>query len=212
MKRHTRQTILCWRGLSLLELLLAMSITAMVSAAIAGMLGAVSTGVGTRRDTRTVMVLANAAQSRLSAYVAPSQCILATDASGSDLVVWLNDSRQSGTVHATEIRWLLFDADAGTISVHYVDFPDEWTQAAKDIEDLEFASNTDWNLVLGHYQAKGQIASQPLIDGLQSLALSTDQAMAQTSRHVNYQLRFRTDSGQMAIAVTATIRQHTAPS
>ena len=53
------------RGLSLLELILALSVTASVALAITGMMGAVSTGVEGRRDTRSVLVLANAAASRL---------------------------------------------------------------------------------------------------------------------------------------------------
>ena len=58
------------RGLTSIELMIALTITALIAAAIAGMLTAVSDGVYTRGDARSVMVRANAAQTRLSAYIA----------------------------------------------------------------------------------------------------------------------------------------------
>ena len=196
------------RGLTLLELLLALSITAMVAAAIAAMLGAVSTGVGTRRDNRTVMVLANAAESRLAAYIAPSRCVL--DVADPNVVLWLNDNHESETVHATEIRWLQHDAAAGTISVSYVCFPDGWTQAACDLEDLEYTSAANWDAVRAHYQVKGWLATLVLVDNLDSVGVTCDQS-DQISRHVMYELLFATNSLSSPIAVTGTIRQHQQP-
>lgn len=196
-------------GLSLLELLLALTITVMVAGAIAAMLGAVSTGVSTRRDNRTVMVLANAAQSRLAAYIAPSQCVLAIN--GSNVTLWLADSRESGTVHATEIRWLLFDASRGVLTAHYVSFPESWSQAACDLEDLEYEAETDWAAVLASYQSKGWTASQDLVDTLDSVTVLADAELAMASRHLTYQLAFETDAEPVPITVAATIRLHEPP-
>ena len=197
------------RGLSLLELLLAMSITAMVAAAITAMLGAVSAGVSTRRDSRANMVLANAAQSRLSAYIAPARCVLAH--SGSDLTLWLHDSRESGGVHATEIRWLRYDAAAGEIRVWYVQFPKDWSQAACDLEDEAYPMTSNWMAVLADYQARGYITVQPLIDNLDSVSFVLDQAQAIDARLVIGRLDFRSEDVPMPVTAAATIRQHVPP-
>jgi len=201
---HRKREVCLQRGLSLLELLLAMSITVMVAGAIAAMLGAVSSGIGVRRDNRAVMVLSNAAQSRLSAYIAPSSCVLSID--GPNLVLWLGDSRQSGTVHATELRWFLFDSTLGVLNVLYVDFPDEWSQAACDLEDNEYPSTTDWMSVLAEYQAAGWIVSQSLVDNLDSLAISTDLPVVIDSRHIFFELGFSTDAGTVSTTAASTIR------
>src|SRR5438552_9817226 len=87
------------RGLTLLELLLAMTITVMIGAGMVAMLGAVNSGVGDRRDTRLTMMRAAAARSRITDYLGPSRCVLAI--SGANLTLWLADTRKSGTVHAT---------------------------------------------------------------------------------------------------------------
>lgn len=197
------------RGLSLLELLLALSITAMVGAAIAGMLGAVSSGVGARRDTRAVMVLANAAQARLAAYIMPSRCVLSVD--GPNPVLWFNDNRESDTVHATELRWLIFDAKTGTLNVHYVDLPSSWTQIGRDLEDHEYPLGTPWNSVLAEYQAKGWTASCTLVDGLASAAIKTDSKAALNVRHIVYELGFNTEAGEVRMNAASTIRELRTP-
>lgn len=198
------------RGLTLLELMLALVVTALIAGAISGMMSAVTAGVSTRRDNRSTMVGASAAAARLSAYVAPSCCLL--DAVGSNLVLWNEDSRESETVHATEIRWLIFDAGSGTYEVRFVSFPPEWSQAAKDLEDHEYGLATNWMSVLSTYQSKGWIASMPLVDGLASVAIATDAFDPLDSRHVNFRLGFATSEGTMDVCVAATVRLHQVPS
>jgi prepilin-type N-terminal cleavage/methylation domain-containing protein len=197
------------RGLSLLELLLALTISAMVAGAIAGMLGAVSSGVGTRKDNRQTMVLAHAAQCRLAAYTATSKCVLAVSAS--DVTLWLDDSRESGTVHATEIRWLRFDASVGAIVVEYVQFPETWTRTACELADNEYVVSSDWAVVRAEYLAKGFLASRELVDHLQSVAVEKNETTAAASRHLAFALTFEMDAGLVPVQVSGTIQAHQAP-
>ena len=197
------------RGLSLLEMLLALSITALIAVGISSMISAVTSGVGTRRDVRTTMVRANASQTRLAAYIVPCRSMLANN--GSDLVLWLNDSRESDSVHATEIRWLLFDAEQSAIDVHFVDFPDAWTQTAKDLADIEYSADANWDAVLTQYQTDGWINTVRLVDGLDSAWVSTDAENAMDSRHVTVGLGFGTDDATAPTRVSATIRLHQPP-
>ncbi len=198
------------RGMSLLELMLALVITALVAGAICGMMGAVTTGVSTRRDNRTTMIGANAAAARLSAYIAPARCLLDTD--GTNLVLWLHDERESGTVHATEIRWLFYDDATGTLDVYFVSFPNGWAKAAKDLEDPEYLATANWASIFNSYDNKGWTASMTLLDGLEGVAVGTDAFADQDSRHLNFDLLFETSGQPMEIWIAATIRTHTPPS
>lgn len=197
------------RGLTLLELLLAAAITVMVAAAIAGMLGAVSSGVDTRRDQRTVMVLSSTAHSRIGAYVGPSRCLLGHDSA--NLTIWLNDDRPSETVHATEIRWLTFDEEAGTISATFVQFPDEWTQAQKNLEDLEYPNNASWSTVLSYYETRGWTQTIPLVNRVQSITITRDKAAVLDTRHLVFDVTFDESVGSMVTSIPATIRRHNPP-
>ena len=197
------------RGLSLLELLLALSITAMVATAVSAMMSAVITGVSTRRDSRSLMVRANAAQTRLAAYITPSRAVL--DSDGSTLVLWLEDARDGGTVHATEVRWLKHDASKGTIDVCFVDFPDAWQQTAKDLADRQYVRDADWMAVLNSYNSNGWVSSLTLVDGLERLTVRLDAAEPLDSRHVDYELDFTTSGGSLPTHVSATVRLHRPP-
>lgn len=197
------------RALTLIELMLALSITALVAAAISGMMTAVSAGVSTRQDTRSLMVRANAAQMRLGAYLAPACCVLAAD--GTRVVVWFEDARESSTVHATEIRWLVYDAGNEAIDVHYVQFPDGWSQVAKDLADQEYPPDANWDTVLSVYEGLGYTGQLRLLDGVASMAVVTNEATVMASDHLTFNLEFTTGATTQAVSVAATIRLHMTP-
>ena len=197
------------RGLTLLELLMAMIISAMVAGAIAGMLGAVSSGVGTRKDNREIMVLAHGAQCRLSAYVNTARCVLGND--GVNLTLWQDDSRESGTVHASEIRWLRFDALAGAVTVQYVSFPTTWTEVAKELADNEYPANADWETVRAYYSGKNLLASRTLIDHISSVAIQSDQKVASNARHIAMDLTFQNAQTSIVVEASGTIQEHQVP-
>jgi type II secretory pathway pseudopilin PulG len=197
------------RALTLLELLLAMVVTTLVAAAIAGMLGAVSAGVGSRKDNRAVMVLAHAGQSRLAAYFATARCVLARN--GNNVTLWLNDSRESATVHASEIRWLQFDAAAGALIVKYVDFPSDWTKTACDLADAEYPDSSDWSAVLASYEAQNLLSTRALVDNLASVSVTLDEPTAAAARHVGFLLGFVTEQGTLEVEASGAIRIHATP-
>jgi hypothetical protein len=192
----------------MLELILALIVTAFVAAAISGMLGAVTSGVTLRRDNRTLMLRAHAAQTRIGAYVSSARCLLEVDDEG--FVVWLSDTRQSGTVHASEIRWLRFDPAAASFDVRYVKFPDAWSKAAKDLMDEEFSSSANWDAVLASYEDKGLIAQLALVDELDSVDVIIRQAIQQ-ARHVEFDLGFDVDDQTRIVRIASTIRLHQQP-
>ncbi|MCL4211553.1 MAG: hypothetical protein HRU76_05770 [Phycisphaeraceae bacterium] len=197
------------RGLTLIELMLALTITVMISGAIASMMAAIAAGVETRQDVRGTMVRASAASGRLGAYVAGSRCILS--ASATDLVLWLRDSRESGTVHASEVRWILYDPAGGGYDVLYVRFPDEWTDLQCDQADQEYAANADWNAVLNFYDDLGYVAMTRLVDGLESVEIAIDHANPLSARLASFLLSFAAESGAQQVRVSESIRLHEPP-
>jgi prepilin-type N-terminal cleavage/methylation domain-containing protein len=196
------------RGLTLVELLMALAVTALVAASISSMLGAVTQGISVRRDTRSLMVMANAAQTRLASYLVPAHCILA--ASETSVVVWFNDATESETVHATEIRWISFDAGAGELVVEYVQFPSNWTKVMCDLADEECAVTDDWAQVKQGFSDKGYLARVPLLDRVDSAQIELD-AAATAARHVTFRLGMDAGGTVEEMDLSATIRIHRAP-
>ena len=106
------------RGMTLLETLLAVSMTVVVGAGISGMMHVLSNDVAMQHDVRTGVIRAALVQARLSAYVGRSRCML--DLEPSRAVFWLQDADADDTVHATEVRWIAFDADGSAATIGWV--------------------------------------------------------------------------------------------
>jgi len=197
------------RGLTLLELMLALTITVLVAGAMSGMMAAVSSGVMDRKDSRSAVIRAAGADAKLDAYINPARAIWAVE---SDKVAfWLNDTRQGNAIHATEIRWLVYDADEDALDVHFVKFPENWTQSARDLSDNEFAKNTDHELVYTKYLEAGYMASLRLIDGLTGFSISTNDPDALDSTQIVFHLEFEGTEGPIQTTVPVTLGGHNPP-
>jgi hypothetical protein len=197
------------RGLTFLEFVLSLAITAMVALAITGMFTSVAMGQRLRRDNRAFVIRTHALKSRLVAYIGPCRSLLMSN--GTDLVLWRDDSRQSDTVHASEVRWLIYDHVNGKLDVHYVAFPEDWTDVAKALEDTEYPYTTDWWAVRSSYEADSLLASYTLLDGLDSVSITTDEAAPVDSRQVVYELTFETQGEPLPQTVSATIFRYLPP-
>jgi len=199
------------RGLTFIELVLALAITAMVAAAIAAMIGAVTSGEMSRRDNRGTIIRTYAAKTRLSAYLARCLCVL--EVGSGEVVVWLNDWRSGGTVHASELRWLVFDSANKSIDVYYVDFPDDWNEVERALQDIEYLSGTDWSAVLSSYMSAGYASNITLVDGVSSMTITTDQPVAVDSTSITFDIGFLLEAAGETLnrAVTITILRHQPP-
>jgi hypothetical protein len=105
----------------------------------------------------------------------------------------------------------MFDSANGKLEVHYVNFPDDWTEVAKALEDLEYPSDADWPAVRSSYEANDLIARYTLLDGLTSVWITTDEAAPLDSRQVFYDLGFETEGEALPQTVSATIFRYLPP-
>ena len=198
------------RGLTLIELMLALSITALIAGGISAMVSAVDAGTETRADQRTAMVSAGVLSSRLAGYVEPARCILKLD--DSRLTLWLHDNRTSETVHASEIRWINFDDATGAVSVDFLAFPDDWPPAAIDAADVWYPADTNWDLIHTEWDALGHIATMPIGSGLSSFTFSLDDANATLARLVTFSVGFpSSDTQEILLQPAFAVRTHYTP-
>jgi len=200
------------RGLSMLELIIALSVTALIGAATVGMLNAVSVGVDTRHDYRSVTIRSHHAQSRLAAYVTPGRCVL--HRGNNALVLWFDDNRKNDMINISEVRWLVYDPDEGEIVVYYITYPNWMTETQKLIYDQRHRANSDWMELLETYQSHPRLGmgSTKLIDGLALAGARLDTGNdVLAARHVTFHLTFETRSGEYETIASAAIRNHAEP-
>ncbi|MDP7008618.1 MAG: hypothetical protein QGI78_03505 [Phycisphaerales bacterium] len=198
------------RGLTLLEMTIAIGITAMIGAAIASMMAAVSNSMTSRDDGRRSAIQLATAQVRLAAYIAPARCFL--DKTDESLTIWLDDSRESNTVHASEVRWLQFDAVAKTFTVKFVSFPEEWSQPMIDAADTECDETTDFDALLSTLEGSSFISTFNLIDHVETCFIWCNDADLHSA--IRTCIRFSTstsDGNSRDALIDESIRQHYLP-
>ncbi|MEM7577356.1 MAG: hypothetical protein AAF328_07750 [Planctomycetota bacterium] len=95
------------RGLTLLELTLALGATGFLGLAIASMLSAVAYGSQTADGLQTLVTRHQVFAGRVGNAIRESRQVL--DHSATEVVLWYDDLNDNGVVEGTELMWLRFD-------------------------------------------------------------------------------------------------------
>lgn len=198
------------RALTLIEMILALSITAVISLAIATMMAAVSTGVNAKDDGRQTAIRIATTKSRLAAYIAPSRCII--DKGIDSVTLWLEDSRESNTIHASEVRWIQFDESTQELQVKFVDFPESWPQSLIDSTDLELSKSSDFDSVLNSFELSNLIDSIPIVDSIGSCLFWSNDTDPFEATQISMRFSLTSTMGETEQAlIDETIRLHQGP-
>ncbi len=129
-------------GLTLIELMMALGIMALIGATIGGMLSAVAYGTDEESDVRQLVARNKMVSMRINAAVRGSQKVLdagqTTDHTWA--VLWGRDLDENGEPSLLEIRLLEYDAAAQTLSSYTA--PDGTTDVLYELTD-DFDAITD---------------------------------------------------------------------
>ncbi len=198
------------RGLSLLETLLAISITSVIGVAISALMAAASNSLSSKDDGRGTSIQLATTQIRLGAYIAPSLCVL--DHSNSHVTLWFEDNRTSSTVHVSEIRWIAFDEATKTLSVKFVDFPQSWSQSMVDEADFECNSLTDYASLLSTFESSQYITAVPLVHSIESCNFWINQTIPIEATRVSARFSLASEFGVTKDSmIDESIRLHVTP-
>ncbi len=151
------------RGLTLLELVLALAMTTLVAGGVAGMLAGLGSGIAVGRDARTSMLAASATQRRVHDVLADHAAML--EVAADRAVLWSGDRRPDGAIDASELVWLSFDDGDGLV-LERVTFPDDWTTLERAVVDRRVDDDDDlWSLA-ATLRGRGVMERRVLADGV----------------------------------------------
>jgi len=181
------------RGLTLIELLIGLAITAMIGAAIASMMFGVTRGTASGREMRELAVKSKALSARVTAAVRRSSMVLAA---GDDyLVLWVYDLDGDGTPSTLELQRISYDAAADTITSYE---PDPAATDAEHELDADFEAATDALI------AAGDLVAAPWARRVTAWELTLDHADAQAAALLGFRLTLTAgDLSDAAIAVVS---------
>jgi len=165
------------RGLTLLELVLALAGTALIGAAVAGMLTAVAYGTDADKDLRALVVRHQVLAGRVSAAIRGAEEVLAAD--DGLLVLWVEDTNEDGLPSVQELRRIEHDADTGRLLAY------DPTDAAAD---TAYAVDDDFAAATALLIAEGAMSSTVWGTGVIGWAVSLDDADPQAAVLVTHTL------------------------
>jgi len=174
------------RGLTLIELLLALAGMALIGLAIVSMLFAVSYGTNSDKDMRNLVAQRMALRARITASVRESQMVL--EHGDGYLVLWIGDGDENGKPNLDEIQLLELDAVNNQLLNYAV------TSELLSSPVYEFTD--DFATELGRIKGGSNFPARRWADGVEGLDLTLDDADAQSARMVSYRLTLR--GGQMS--------------
>ena len=167
------------RGLTLVELLLSLSITAMVGLAIASMLAAVAYGTSSSKDMRSLVAINKTTNARISAAVRGSRQVLAQ---GDDyLVLWMVDTNEDGVPSLLEIRRIAREQPADELASY---------TASNTAPDTAYLLSDDFNTITKNLAGTDDFPRELWATQVTDWSVTRDDADPQKARLLSYTLSF----------------------
>ena len=183
------------RGLTLLELLLALAGTAVIGSAVAAMLTGVAYGTSVDKDMRSLITRQMALRARVEAEVRESRMVL--DAGADYMILWSSDADDDGLPSKAEIQVIEYDAVMDRV-MRYAPAP--------LITDVGYALTDDFRTATDSYKGDSTFPGERWAEQISSLSVTLDNIDPQSARLVS--LRFGMASGEVPYTgiAAATIR------
>jgi prepilin-type N-terminal cleavage/methylation domain-containing protein len=121
------------RGFTLVELILALAVSALVTTAVSAMLLGVSYGTSARRELRGAVVRGETIDGRIAAAIRSSRAVL--EAGPNHLALWRADTRENDGPDLSEITLIERGSD-GTLKAY--GFPTTWTPSQIDAAEANY--------------------------------------------------------------------------
>ena len=178
------------RGLTLIELLIGLSITAFTCAILAVLINATALGTSTQNDGRRALVRLQTLKSVLADEFVNARCILATGANY--VIYWTGDQPGSVTpannaVNFSELRLLEIDP-AGNLNIYCTRWSTGMTDAAKLAADTTYAATSNWYGAVTALKGTSNFSANTLAAGATKLSASLDNASPTGARYIHVRI------------------------
>lgn len=189
----------CSRAMTLVELLLAMSMTSIVALTAGGMLTAVSYGSSERTDIRGLVVRQELISHRIAAAIRASRGVLESD--NNQLVLWVSDANNDQKAQLSEVRWIELDPDTKLISSTKLVFPSTWTTEQIAAADKAYTTGVSRNVQSS--SVSSYVQTEQWADQVSGWLISPNSSTAEQSTLVSYRVTFTLEGKQPQTIVGA---------
>ena len=199
--------------MTLVELMMALAIACLVGSGVVAMTESVARVLVEGRIQKENTTASATASSRLSLIVSPSNCPLLLTP---ELVTcWGSDTHRDGRIQASELRWIRFDDETGTLHLDQLEFPDEYGPRDMEMSDRTLSPDDDFARVRRELLGEGLLDSRMLLDGLEDveLAMSTGSLTEPIKqKRISWRLLWSGEGNPNSeVIITSAIHAHCTP-
>ena len=159
------------KGMTLLELLLAFSITALIGLAMATVMTAAARGMSGAGQARSALQRVHAAYIRTRAYTDSGLCLLSVDPTRG-FAFWLHDETPGGRLNLLELRVFWWNNGDGTLTVERVQVPEAWAPELVAAYNIPIPSAANFFQIMLDQRSLGMTATETIADGLDNASLA----------------------------------------
>ncbi len=199
-------------GVTTLELLVALAITAVTGLAIATVTTSLARGIGVTNDTRGALQRALAAHTRYRAYLEQCLCVLDYDPARG-FALWLHDDRSNGQVNLSELRVFWYDGTpGGDATMERVVWPEAWDEGQREAADITLSSVDDYYAVMETHRSLGLTETVVMVDGITGQDVSHEGASLVEAERVRVGLEVRVgELGTERVLIVSGVPNHRTP-
>jgi prepilin-type N-terminal cleavage/methylation domain-containing protein len=156
------------RGLTLAELLIAMTVMSVIGLAVTGVAMALSSAHAASEAYNQYVQTGRVAMARVTQKVRGSSLIVSADAQR--LVLWSGDANADGRISLDEVAVITYDGPARQVRHYAVEFPDHWPNWMKallnsslELRSLSSAASVEWWLSR-HWLCQTTVLADDVLD------------------------------------------------
>jgi len=203
------------RGLTLIELVIGLAITAAVSAVLAILINATAVGTNTSQDGRRSLVKMQGIKAQIEDTILNSRCVLATGANY--IVLWTGDQNgaptpANGAVNLSELRLLEVDTTTNKLNLYSVSWPAGFSSSSIVNADTVYSASSSWYAACTAAKAGGYFVASTVANNATAMTASLDSSTVTSGKLVSLVITF-SDAGSTSrqVVVGAGIQNPAVP-
>jgi hypothetical protein len=208
--RHPRRRA---AGLTLVELVIGLTITAVIACILAILIHATAVGTNTQQDGRRLLVRFQSIRSAIANDLSNAHCIL--DVGTNYIIYWIGDDPAgvvppNNAVNLSELRMLQVDG-SGNLNLYRVQWPASFKTADILSADQTYSATSNWYSAVQAAATAGYLVPTKLATNATSLTATLDSGSIPSARLITLNITLNDTVATRTIALSTAVRSPTAP-
>ena len=201
-------------GVTLVELILALSLLSLVGMCIVMMIKATADGTAGQNDGRRHLVRMQSIEAQVAQVVRPCNCILA--AGTGYVVLWTGDGQDANiatnqAVNLSEMVMFELDTTANQLKLYRTSWPAGTSGASMASSDSTYAASSNWYNAAQAAKSTGYFSPTVLANNVTSFSVTLDNGTATAAMMATMWLTINDGVVTRNLVIPATLRSRMAP-